>query len=136
MGEFIHISTDQDAGFDEPEPPSSRLVRITSLLNAAWDKYLTTSGDKTAIIDDLYTHTIELRETFADYSGREQDLPIEVQDALMHMRQPMLPPRIVTSPESISFNALQTSRTARRARRRRQLGEDATSRFAALRYGN
>ncbi len=133
MGEFIHTSTDQEAGFEEPEPPSSRLIRITSLLDATWDKYQTTTGDKTAVIHDLYTHTRELREAFASYEGIEEDLPMDVQTALMIMRQPALPPYPSVSPEYIASDILRTARVGRRVRRSRYLGTDVISRFASLR---
>lgn len=132
MGEFIHTSTDQEAGFEEPEPPSSRLRRLTSLYDGAWDKYLTTSGDRGVVIDDLYAYTAELRATFAEYidlGGIEEDLPTEVQTALMCIRQPILPPKLIVSPE-LPVNALDV---AARPRQSRRMGEDAVSRMATLR---
>lgn len=138
MGELIHTpSTEQEADFEEPEPPSSRvtLIRITALLKEAWDKYRTPGVDKTAAIHDLYIYTAELREAFNEYSsmgGTEDDLPTDVQTELMCIRQPVLPPRGIASPEITMAN---TPRTVTRTQQSRRMGVDAVSRMATLRNG-
>lgn len=133
MGELIHTSIDQEAGFEEPEPPSSKLRRLTSLYDEAWDKYRTTSGDRGVIVDNLYALTAELRETFAEYrttDGTEADLPIEVQTALMCIRQPILPAKSIVTPE---HSIVKTSDMAVRPRQSRRMGADAVNRMATLR---
>lgn len=134
MGEFIRISQEQEAGFEEPEPPSARLIQISLLLDEAWKKYLTVGGDKTAFIDDLYRYTIELREAAELYRGKESDLPEHVQTSLIVMRQPILPNRPRSSSGDMFSVTTEHERTQTRNRRGNRLGQDTTERAASLRF--
>lgn len=126
MSELIPTSSDNESGFEEPEPP---LSKIATVLNQTWDEYLACPGDKTDIIQTLHTYTTYLLMEFSESGTDEEDLPEHVQTALMCARQPILPMR---ASRELNVDSAHT-RSARRMRRMSHLGTDVMHRFAWLR---